>query len=103
MMYQRFKTPEEALENWFNESRNRLYHREGSIHIWQDFPATWCNIRAGSYQSLTRKQLEGRIYTVHWHDAKVGISFHDAINLKSAPLQRENYWHNDSTVRFPFI
>lgn len=50
------------------------------LHIWQEYFATLDGGHlAGGYRHVRPEMLEGRNYTVHWHNDSVGICYHDRV------------------------
>ena len=74
---EKYKTPENALYGMLAEAEKHPYRK--TIHIWHKYntPAGRNNV-AGS-ESLSRKDLQGRLFNVSWCNDSISIEFTDCI------------------------
>jgi len=96
-----WNSAKECLE-WLFENHDdmKAYH---SIHVWQESFATLGGGNlCGSFRGLTPAMLEGRNYTVHWHNDSVGICYHDQVFINK--IENRRYPENTRCIlaRLPF-
>lgn len=76
--YWEWKSAQDALEHLFEKHTN--------VHIWVGTKnVLGGKIGVGSYKTINKKNLEGRIYTVHLCDDSVSVTFHDVVYINHIP------------------
>lgn len=97
-MYTQFKTPAEALDHLLDVGEKSY---RGSAHVWHTYKQARSPNRAAGAHSVTRKDLEGRIYNVSWCNDSVSIDFMDCIFMDT--ITGRSFPENPRcvVVRFP--
>lgn len=74
-------SPEAALEAYFRqENDRRRFYKENSIFIWVS-SSDEHGVSYGSFTHVSKKQLEGRKYTIQFFDGKVSIRMDDVFYI----------------------
>ena len=74
------KSPEEALEVFFQREKERCPYENGRIFIWvSSFSDD--GVRYGECRYVTKQQLEGRSYTIEFMDGKISLLMTDVVFL----------------------
>lgn len=98
MLRYQFATPEKALDHLLTEGEKSY---RGTAHIWIEHK----NISGGNdvigAKSITRKMLEGRIYSVNWCNEIVSIRFLDAAWMDTITGRSYPDQTRCQVVRFP--
>jgi hypothetical protein len=96
------ESAEAGLEWLFDNSTSWLH--ADHIHIWTGSFATLDGGNlTGGYGWVSRKMLEGRVYSVSWSNDSVAICFHDQVFIDR--IQNRSYPDETRCIkaRLPFI
>lgn len=103
-----------SVKHWEHESAKHallwLFENDaswlnpGCIHIWtESFATLGGGNLAGCYTWVSLKMLEGRVYSVDYHNDSVGICFHDQVFIDRIDNRRYPCETRCVKARLPFI
>lgn len=90
------ESPEEALEETFNQYKNDLY-TPGRIFIWvSSFGDD--GVRYGKFRYVSKNNINGRDYNIEFWDGEVSLSMTDTTfdpRTRKFLDKKTNTWHTD--------